>query len=438
MPECRIIVGDCIEQLRRLTAESVQCVVTSPPYWGLRDYGTATWEGGDEGCDHIGQRATSASTLKTDGRANPGILDNHKVPGIPYTHTCGKCGARRIDNQIGLEKTPEEYVAKMVEVFAAVWRVLRSDGTCWINLGSSYAGSPSGSFDSGNRGEGQEGGEFRSNKAFNTAGHGFKPKDMIPIPWMVAMALQADGWWLRSDIIWHKPNPMPESVTDRPTKAHEYIFLMTKSARYFYDAEAIREENAVEPHCRAGVHNPIVGHHGQTDASQQDRTWAMAGGRNKRSVWTVPTQGFSEAHFATFPEDLINPCIKAGTSLKGCCPECGKPWVRIVEKKSYGAKGPQQVGQEEAVVGMSRNALGGQKEWDNYEGPYTVGWEPGCEHKVKSVPCTVLDPFVGSGTTGVVALRYGCSFIGIELNKEYAGMARRRIESDAPLFNEVR
>jgi len=226
--------GDCRKVLAELPAESIQCVVTSPPYWGLRDYGT--------------------------------------------------------DGQLGLEQTPDEYVANMVEVFHAVRRVLRKDGTVWLNLGDSYAGS----------GKGQ-------------MGDGIKPKDLVGIPWRVAFALQADGWYLRSDIIWSKPNPMPESVTDRPTKAHEYIFLLTKSPHYYYDADAIREpahDWGGRDRSNNKTHSGLTGlspHSGLTRASSGEE------GRNKRSVWEITTQSYPEAHFATFPEALVKPCILAGT-----------------------------------------------------------------------------------------------------------------------------
>jgi DNA modification methylase len=228
-----ILHGNCRQVLPTLPPESVQCCVTSPPYWGLRDYG--------------------------------------------------------VDGQLGLEPTPDEYVANMVAVFSEVARVLRDDGTLWLNLGDSYA---SGSKGSGGPNEKQDSnaGSYYDIRKFN---HGLKPKDLCGIPWRVAFALQADGWYLRSDIIWHKPNPMPESVTDRPTKAHEYLFLLSKQERYFYDAEAIREDKS---------------RHGGGQLGSPDF-------RNKRTVWTIPSQPYSEAHFATFPEDLVKPCILAGSRL---------------------------------------------------------------------------------------------------------------------------
>ena len=260
MTSQRIIQGDCIEGMKTLPDGSVHCCVTSPPYWGLRDYGH--------------------------------------------------------DGQIGLESTPEAYVARMVEVFREVRRVLREDGTCWVNLGDSYNGI-------GGPGK-QNGGPIGPTAAIAIEGtkgrriSGLKPKDLCGIPWRVAFALQADGWWLRQDIIWHKPNPMPESVRDRCTKAHEYVFLLTKSERYYYDADAVNEVSVSGPHVRNRASNfkkagkEVFGRH-----LRGAEKIVCDGTRNRRSVWTVTTKPYSGAHFAVMPSDLVEPCIKAG------CPEEG-------------------------------------------------------------------------------------------------------------------
>ena len=299
--------GDCLQVLKELPAESVHCVVTSPPYWGLRDYGT--------------------------------------------------------DGQLGLEETPEQHVTKMVEVFSEVRRVLRTDGTLWLNYGDSYAASGQpGKSNLAELGKRYSGGGHKRDtviKPVKTVPPGLKPKDLCGIPWRVAFALQADGWWLRQDIIWHKPNPMPESVTDRCTKAHEYIFLLTKAAKYYYDADALSEPaqtagkiggftpNAADAAGRSRSGNMIP---------ENGKTYLRKATRNRRSVWTIPTAPYPGAHFATFPPKLIEPCIMAG------CPEGG----------------------------------------------------------------TVLDPFLGSGTTGAVAQKNGCKFIGIELNEDYLQLAVKR------------
>ena len=340
----QLLTGDVREVLETLPERSIQTVVTSPPYWGLRDYGTAAWDGGDPACDH---------TPRPSG--GPSMLEGASQRGRSDTRACG-CGAVRIDSQIGLEPTPEEYVATMVEVFAQVRRVLRDDGTVWLNLGDSYASGPVIGF---NGGKGQHVGA-----KFDKRPPGLKVKDLVGIPWRVAFALQADGWYLRSDIIWAKPNPMPESVIDRPTKAHEYVFLLSKSARYFYDADAVREP--AEYGRRSAFRSTSYEDHLAHANGLERREPVTNGGsnpevgRNLRSVWNIPTEPFPEAHFATFPKALVEPCVKAGS-------------------------------------------------------------KPGD---------IVLDPFAGSGTTGVVALRLGRSFVGIELSPAYAEMARRSLETD--------
>jgi DNA modification methylase len=314
--------GDCRSVMAEMEPESVHCVVTSPPYWGLRDYGT---------------------------------------PG-----------------QLGLEPTPEEYVANMVAVFREVRRVLRADGTVWLNLGDSYASSPPGNGKGFTpESTGLHGGrtsaryqatmDAGSGTKRNTVVAGLKPKDLVGIPWRVAFALQADGWYLRSDIIWSKPNPMPESVTDRPTKAHEYLFLLSKAPRYYFDADAVRETDAGTDHRHRNVLDgqpSLEPSGGLAGAHRGLRTveGRNGAGRNLRSVWTVATQPYPGAHFATFPEALVEPCVKAGSPYDG----------------------------------------------------------------------VILDPFAGSGTTGKVAQRLGRRAVLIDLNGEYLKQAMAR-NADIPL-----
>ncbi len=353
-----VICGDALTELRKLPDESAQTCITSPPYWGLRDYGTAAWEGGEDGCAH---KQNNWKRGNTPGHEM--TMENRLASATPYREVCGKCGARRIDSQLGIEKTPEEYVRKMVEVFREVRRVLRRDGTLWLNLGDSYAGSGKGAWDNKNGGQKEvyipdaDSPQALLPKVPN----GLKPKDLVGIPWRVAFALQADGWWLRSDIIWAKPNPMPESVTDRPTKSHEYLFLLTKSANYFYDAEAIKEpQSDWNPETNGGsiglrgsswMVQAQGGEHGGGKPAQRNPN-----GRNKRSVWTITTRPFKGAHFATFPPALIEPCILAGSKIGDI----------------------------------------------------------------------VLDPFAGSGTTGMVALQSGRRALLIELNPKYLPMIESR------------
>lgn len=320
--DAMLICGDA--RMIPLADKSVNCCVTSPPYWGLRDYGVA--------------------------------------------------------GQLGLERTPEEYIVQMVQVFREVKRVLRDDGTLWLNMGDSYAGSGQGFGDTKttNKSNGSSRG-VRIGSQEGDSGHthwvkppiGLKPKDLVGIPWMLAFALRADGWYLRSDIIWSKPNPMPESVTDRPTKAHEYIFLLSKSQTYYYDVDAIREPSEGSAYARA-VREAASGRKysrgkGHDQRGDNGMSWTKFSGpeRNKRSVWTVNSQPFPEAHFATFPEELIKPCILAG------CPQGG----------------------------------------------------------------IVLDPFVGSGTTVLVARELQCKGIGLELNPSYIEIAKRRLSQEVLDFS---
>jgi len=301
--------GDVLEVLKQLPAESVHMCVTSPPYWGLRDYGTGSWDGGDPDCDHLTDRfAYSVSEKQASNKASGSKLARE---------TCGKCGASRVDNQLGLEPTPEAYIERMVAVFREVRRVLRSDGTCWVNMGDSYAGG----------GRGGQSEEKRSENWQPTyANHGLtpnglKPKDLCMVPARLALALQADGWWLRSQIVWSKPNPMPESVTDRPTSSYELVYLLTKSPRYFFDAEAVREpflESTLERSYTASKARAAAPKNDADALSRKAGGWEMPSvGRNVRNVWEIATQPYPEAHFATYPEELVRRCVLAG------CPEGG-------------------------------------------------------------------------------------------------------------------
>jgi len=475
----RLLLGDVREQLRGLAEGSVQVIFTSPPYWNLRDYGTASWDGGDLNCEHV------VGNQVQDKKA-PGAIVSGVRPGADASQ-CRKCGGKRIDMQIGLESNPdclgwatgeecgECYVCHIVEVFRECRRVLREDGTLWVNMGDSYVGS-------GGPGN-------KVTKDFT----GLKPKDLCGIPWRVALALQADGWYLRSDCIWSKPNPMPESARDRPTKSHEYVFLFSKNRKYYYDQDAIREPYAEGSLPRAmrgmsdenkwaegapgstahslsqgranvrkefsqrnlrkefeggqaGGGTGVKGYSGYVDGN--GRLLVNPSGRNKWSVWTVPTQGYTEAHFATFPERLPEIGIKAGSSERGCCPRCGAGWVRVVVA-SGGTIGENwhdnthafdlTKGMRQTKNGISSGTHIHRKEKEN---PYTrtmTGWEPSCMCDAgEPVACVALDPFNGSGTTGAVAVRLGRDYIGIDLNAEYLKLAEERIGKEVlPMFAEI-
>ena len=308
-----IIQGDCLEKLKELPDRSVNCCVTSPPYYGLRDYGTGQWIGGDPNCPH--KRTTKQSVRTITGHAQEELIGN--VGDAIYKTVCPLCGAVRVDKQIGLEETPEEYVEKLVAVFHEVKRVLKDDGTLWLNLGDSYNVSSSNVSHGGPKQQTNKG-SFAGNIQRKYSEY-CKPKDLIGIPWMVAFALRADGWYLRQDIIWRKPNPMPESVKDRCTKSHEYIFLMSKKPTYYFDNEAIQEPAVCAEDKRGGCGRiPYDGKriNGKDTLAQQSFV-LITEKRNKRDVWDITTKAVKEAHFATYPEELVRPCILAGCPIGG-------------------------------------------------------------------------------------------------------------------------
>lgn len=284
-------IGNCLDVLKEISDESIDCCVTSPPYYGLRDYGTGTWVGGDPKCPH--RRLSKHSDKTITGHKQAELAGN--VGDAIYHSVCPLCGAKRVDKQIGLEETPEEYIQKLVDVFSEVKRVLKKDGTLWLNIGDSYNGS--------------------GNRLSNC-----KAKDLIGVPWMLAFALRNDGWYLRQDIIWHKPNPMPEPVKDRCVKSHEYIFLLSKNQHYYFDYEAIQEDcvSAVKEDSHIKFGGNKYGNNGDQKYNYYSgKEWNPTDKRNKRDVWSVTTKSVKEAHFATFPEDLIKPCILAGCRAGG-------------------------------------------------------------------------------------------------------------------------
>ena len=355
-----------------LADESVHCCVTSPPYWGLRSY-----HGGAD--------------------------------------------------MIGLEPTFDEHLANLVAVFREVRRVLRKDGTCWLNYGDAYASiGRSARKESPGVGATQAMPAVERDVVWKAGGGsnftwmlpgGQKPKDLMMMPARVALALQADGWWLRSEIIWHKPNPMPESVTDRPTNAHEKVFLLTRSPKYFYDAEAVRV-----PSKRAG--EVVKAKHSYEGKDSWANGVTVNSHSNLRNVWTIATQGVSAAHFATFPEKLVEPCILAGTSAEGACAKCGAPWARRMDIKSGYEGARRNDGLEKGGTSQGTGWKDGSQLEKAGAKRETLGWQPTCECEAPTVPCTVLDPFVGSGTVCRVATRFNRHAIGCDLG--YQDIAANR------------
>ena len=464
MPTWEIQQGDVLDRLRSMDSESVHCVVTSPPYWGLRDYGLppTIWDE-EEGCEHQwGETLRAGGITGGDGdntetmKASPrlGRKGRNKRP---TSSICTLCGAWR--GVLGLEPTIQMYVRHLVDVFKEVWRVLRDDGTFWLNLGDSYAGS-GGAHNSNHANPGlsdswqRNGVPHYGNMGIPgnyLAPVGLKPKSLIGQPWRVAFALQDDGWILRAAPIWFKPNPMPESVKDRPTSAYEMVFLLTKQRRYFYDSDAMPQPSMSGPsdvkkmaegrERIGGKHKTLQDDFSKASAATNiGRKRAVGDPRsvNLRNVWPMATQGFKSAHFATFPEELPRRCILLGTSEKGVCAECGAPWSRMTVRHDHGWDGSLYGERVVAVStlsgGTAKSTLGSPHgAWTGKT--QTLGWQPTCACNAEVTPAIVLDPFAGAGTTGLVALRHGRSFVGIELSAKYAEMARQRIIAGAPLLN---
>ena len=442
-----LYAGDVNTVLAELPEESVDCIVTSPPYFGLRDYGTATWVGGDANCTHEFGRHLRGGTLNgKESNFQNNNMGSYGDEAVKIGESCPKCGAIRKDLQVGLEQTPQEYIERLVEVFRGLKRVLKKDGVAWLNLGDTYWGGK------GRSGAGSKKthkgrtsktlqkehtylGKSKDFRPQDRPSDVFKPKDLMMIPHRVAIALQEDGWWVRQDIVWNKPNPMPESIRDRCTKAHEYIFLLTKSKKYFYDNEAIKEPVKQDWGTRnrknGKYHNDGSGLQPHSGLEKSYKT------KNKRSVWTIAPKPFKGAHFATFPPKLIEPCILAGTSEAGHCLDCGSRYKRTVKRnlknKPDTAKSLIESAQHMGIPddkAKMRIGLDRKNTHEKNPGYQTLGWEATCDCDSPTEPDVVLDPFVGSGTTCVVAKQHGRHFIGIDLNEEYLEIARKRIEDE--------
>ena len=486
-------LGNTLDVLKTLPDESVQCVVSSPPYFGLRSYGTdpQVW-GGDPACQHewIDLRIQARHDKTWASNSPEENRPKEKTAAVSQGCFCSKCGAWL--GELGLEPDPWLFVEHLVMVFREVHRVLRRDGTLWLNIADTYARNPQKGDNSG------WGKHAWVSDPLPSHGRaipvGMKAKDLIGIPWMIGLALRADGWYLRSSVIWGKQNCMPESVTDRPTRSHEYIFLLTKSGSpkfwthperdgvrkcpapdyawvnkwtgeirrnppadsknwrrknlwkghdYFYDGDAIREPYAEDSLARAArgrAANPKWadgGPGGQTLASDPELRNACSSplGRNRRDLWVIPTEPFSGRHFATFPEELVATCILAGSPEVGACPKCGAPWTRRVQT----IREPDPTAGQNAMRGAGHFREGGTgpanregRVFERTVGAYTVGWAPTCSCGLEPAPATVGDFFGGSGTVSVVAQRYGRSSIYVDLKSEYRQMAIDRMQPEQP------
>ena len=471
--------------LRGMPDCSVHCFVTSTPYWGLRDYGVppSVW-GGSDNCEHEwGEHIQPAANgiIHDEGMSGETLSGTSATRKPKKSHFCGKCWAWR--GCYGLEPTIEMFVRNTVLIFREARRVLRDDGTLWLNIGDSWNAYNGGS------GPGGWNDQRDTERPQLETGYGLrakdlKPKDLCMVPARVALALQSDGWYLRQDIIWAKPNGMPESVQDRCTKSHEYVFLMAKNERYYYDRLAIGEPLKAASLARLG--QDVESQDGSLRANGGAKTngtmkavrfggtkhtaegqtrlasgneWEPSDVANKRSVWMIPVGGYRGAHFAVMPNKLAENCIKAGTADRGCCAKCGTPWERLTDSERV----PTRPGDGSKVHGKNSrvNKSRDPRHASEYEGKksvvnalhhasevgnrdpkrhvtltVTTGWAPGCECNAASVPCVVADPFNGAGTTGLMAKALGRRYVGFELNPEYADMARRRI--DAGLTSEPR
>lgn len=431
-----------------MLSKSVHCIVTSPPYWALRDYG----------------------------------LEPKKWPAVDYSIFGVPVHVPEMTCCLGLEPTPRAFVGHMVLIFREAYRVLRDDGTLWLNLGDSYASSAKNkTVEHQTKRTGLSGStasQVASKTQPNKIVDYLKPKDLVGIPWMVAYALRDDGWYLRQDIIWGKPNPMPENVTDRCVKAHEYIFLLSKSKNYFFDSEAIKTDAKVSTmtrmergrnednkwkegapgQVRHSIHQPSV--NVRKSGNKQRRTGAERGcpentgsnvcssvpwegvKANKRSVWEVPVKGFSGDHYATFPQELIVDCIRSGTSEHGCCAECGKPYERQVEKELVPTdKASFNSVPDERDEKADKQDAGSNRQKDGHKPGWayaskTMGWKKSCKCATDSiVPAVVLDMFGGRNTTGIAARKNGRNFIAIEANEKDVLKARERTYQELGIFS---
>lgn len=466
--------GDALAVLREMADETVDMAVTSPPFFALRDYQTGRWEGGDADCDHATYPAGGPRTGGKDFR----VTEDAARKTRQFRDLCGKCGAVRVDEQIGLEASPAEFVARLVDVFREVRRILRPGGCLLLEVGDSYSAGARGNY-AGDSNRPQTKSGTPSSYPPRPVVEGVKGKDLYGMPWEIALALRADGWWLRGDYIWARPNPMPSSADDRCTIAHSYVFHLAKRDDYYWDKWAIAEEAV-----RAGATIPLGAKsfakgqaHGKGVAPTGNGLldeYLVPALRNARSVWWIPTEPFGRAicpvcrfywernaplehcgqevvqHYAAFPSALAEKAIKAASSEHGVCPDCGAPWERIIEEGE-----PELAANTWSSSGAAdQDVLAGPKSTLKHIRPAkTVGWKPTCsctDHPSgpcgyceagecgggsprEPVPALVLDPFGGSGTTLEAARRLGRRALMIDLSLDYCEIAARRLRIPAAI-----
>lgn len=438
--ELTTFIHGSAHDLHQLADQSVQMIATSPPYYGLRAYAgeqgvewpevtfrlnewvePTTVPGCDPNCAHEWTDEDRKHPMDRNGAYGPKQSTNkgaaHINDGAGTGAYCSRCGGWR--GGLGVEPSPVAFIGHLILCLREWRRVLRDDGVCFVNLGDSYAGS-----NALTTNEKALAGKQGTNRGTIGAlprrveNNGVKPKDLLGIPWLFAIAARADGWYLRSDIIWAKPNPMPESVTDRPTKAHEYVFLLSKSQRYFWDAEGVKEPATATELGATGILFGGTKYPGKgvADGTYSGNEYVSTGTRNLRTVWTIATQPTPFAHFATWPEKLVQTMIRAGSSERGACPHCGKAWERQVEREgsTYRERRDSGITVNWQPDSKNRNGRAGEVKTT------TLAWQPACTCPAhEPVPCVVLDPFNGSGTTGKVAVQLGRAYVGVDIATEY-------------------
>lgn len=408
-----IIQGDAWHLAKRLEPNSISLICTSPPYFSQRDYQTGQWEGGSAECDHLApgkrgtrnngrNRAASGGTFHDSPKIEPDLI-------MQYRGLCGKCGARRIDQQAGLEATPGEFIAKLVTLFRDLRTALHPTGQCFINISDTRSDS----------------------------------REWLGIPHRLVFALQADGWRYEDEIIWEKRNCMPSSQTNRFTRSHEMVFMLNKSRDAYFDAEAVKEAaNPATQRSKPVNATEAIGNTGGNKRTDFEKNRHVVCERNKRTVWSIPTQPLAMPHYAAYPEALVRPMIEAGSSARGICPNCLAPYLRVVEKpdmserptRSNHAKYPTNGNHfSDDGGGTLKSAGQAYQEWRNANPDVTTGWAASCTCSAgPPIPATVLDPFLGSGTSACVAVSLGRRYVGFELNEQYCEMARQRIAATQP------